>query len=125
MFFCIYLKGENTSLFFRINPILLLYSIKKMKNFKSLSAYCQAIQISPPKYEHFDIRSFAENMSTVVHQMPPFGMPFMRLPSNPEAREKPFRAIIRISLRAPSFFSIPPFNSYPGILHRTGKVFIS
>lgn len=43
-----------------------------MKNFKTISAYCQAIQIAPPKYAHFDIRSFEENMPTVVHQMLPF-----------------------------------------------------
>ena len=43
-----------------------------MKNFKTISAYCKTIHISPPKYEWFDIRTFEENMSTVVHQMPPF-----------------------------------------------------
>ncbi len=43
-----------------------------MKNFKTLQDYCHAIGISPPKYEHFDIRSFEENMSSVIHQMPPF-----------------------------------------------------
>lgn len=43
-----------------------------MKNFKTLQAYCQAIHIPTPRHEHFDIRSFEENMATVVHQMPAF-----------------------------------------------------
>ncbi|MEO1261196.1 MAG: helix-turn-helix domain-containing protein [Bacteroidota bacterium] len=43
-----------------------------MKNFRTIRDYCEAIHISPPKYEHFDIRSFEENMPSVVHQMPPF-----------------------------------------------------
>ena len=43
-----------------------------MKNFKSIKEYCEAIHISPPKYEQFDVRSFEENMPTVIHQMLPF-----------------------------------------------------
>ncbi len=43
-----------------------------MKNFKTISAYCRAIHVPAPKYEQFDIRSFEENMPSVVHQMPPF-----------------------------------------------------
>ena len=43
-----------------------------MKNFKTIKDYCQAIHISAPRYEQFDIRRFEENMPTVVHQMPPF-----------------------------------------------------
>lgn len=43
-----------------------------MKSFKLIADYCQAIQIALPKHEQFDIRSFAENMPTVVHKMPPF-----------------------------------------------------
>lgn len=43
-----------------------------MKEFKTLEEYCAAIRIERPKHEHFDIRSFEENMPTVVHQMPPF-----------------------------------------------------
>lgn len=43
-----------------------------MKHFKSISDYCKGIQIPPPKHPHFDIRSFEENMKTVVSQMPAF-----------------------------------------------------
>ncbi len=43
-----------------------------MKHFASLSAYCRGINIPPPKWEDFDLRSFEENMKTVHHQMPPF-----------------------------------------------------
>ena len=43
-----------------------------MKYLTSISDYCYAINIPPPKHLHFDIRSFAENMLTVVPQMPPF-----------------------------------------------------
>lgn len=43
-----------------------------MKNFKTINEYCRAINIPPPKHAHFDIRSFSENMSSVVHQMEPF-----------------------------------------------------
>lgn len=43
-----------------------------MKSFRTIEEYCRAIRISPPKYEQFDIRSFEENMPTVIDQMPPF-----------------------------------------------------
>ena len=43
-----------------------------MKYFTTISDYCRAINIPLPKHLHFDIRSFVENMPTVVHQMPPF-----------------------------------------------------
>ena len=43
-----------------------------MQHFKTISEYCKAIGISDPKYPHFDIRSFEENMGEVVSQMPPF-----------------------------------------------------
>ena len=43
-----------------------------MKYFTSISDYCYAISVPPPKHEQFDIRSFEENMPTVVHRMPPF-----------------------------------------------------
>lgn len=43
-----------------------------MKHFKTITSYCEAIQISPPKHPHFDIRSFEENMVSVVQKMPPF-----------------------------------------------------
>lgn len=43
-----------------------------MKNFKTIRAYAEAVKIPPSKYEHFMIRSFQENMPTVVHKMPAF-----------------------------------------------------
>lgn len=43
-----------------------------MKHFSTLKEYCQGINISPPKWEEFDIRSFEENMQTVNQQMSKF-----------------------------------------------------
>lgn len=43
-----------------------------MKHFNTIKEYCEAIQVPPPKHDLFDIRSFEENMPTVVHQMLPF-----------------------------------------------------
>jgi AraC-like DNA-binding protein len=43
-----------------------------MKNFKTIKEYCEAIHIPAPKYDLIDIRSFEENMPTVIHQMPAF-----------------------------------------------------
>lgn len=43
-----------------------------MYSFETIPAYCKAIKIAPPKHDHFDIRSFEENMSTIRAQMPAF-----------------------------------------------------
>ena len=43
-----------------------------MQHFKTISEYCNAIQIVAPKQSYFDIRSFEENMPSVVAQMSPF-----------------------------------------------------
>ncbi|WP_459209273.1 helix-turn-helix domain-containing protein [Aquimarina rhabdastrellae] len=43
-----------------------------MQHFKMIKDYCQAIRIAPPKQPYFDIRTFEENMSTVISKMPPF-----------------------------------------------------
>ncbi|MEM6362034.1 MAG: helix-turn-helix domain-containing protein [Bacteroidota bacterium] len=43
-----------------------------MEHYTTLAEYCQAINITPPKWNDFDIRSFEDNMKTVKHQMPPF-----------------------------------------------------
>lgn len=40
--------------------------------YTTLKDYCKAINIPPPKRDDFDIRSFQENMPSVVHQMTPF-----------------------------------------------------
>ncbi|WP_299248785.1 helix-turn-helix domain-containing protein [uncultured Aquimarina sp.] len=43
-----------------------------MKNFKTIKEYSEVTRIPPARYEHFVVRSFQENMPTVVHKMPPF-----------------------------------------------------
>lgn len=43
-----------------------------IQQYSTLQDYCKAINISPPKRDDFDIRSFQENMPTVVHEMPAF-----------------------------------------------------
>lgn len=43
-----------------------------MQHFKKISNYCKAIQIPAPKQAYFDIRTFEENMPTVVAKMPSF-----------------------------------------------------
>lgn len=43
-----------------------------MQHFKTITDYCKTINISPPKQAFFDIRSFEENMKTVVEKMPSF-----------------------------------------------------
>lgn len=43
-----------------------------MQHFKTITNYCKAINISPPEQAFFDIRSFEENMPTVVEKMLPF-----------------------------------------------------
>ena len=43
-----------------------------MEHFSSLADYCKGINIAPPKWPDFDVRSFADNMKTVKQQMPPF-----------------------------------------------------
>ncbi len=40
--------------------------------FKRIVDYCEAINISPPKHPHFDIRKFEDNMPTVIGEMKPF-----------------------------------------------------
>lgn len=43
-----------------------------MQLFKRIADYCEAINISPPKHPHFDIRKFEDNMPTVIGEMKPF-----------------------------------------------------
>ncbi|WP_299121377.1 helix-turn-helix transcriptional regulator [uncultured Tenacibaculum sp.] len=43
-----------------------------MKHFKNIQNYCKAINIPPSKHPYFDIRSFEENMPTVVSKMESF-----------------------------------------------------
>lgn len=59
-----------------------------MKNFTTLAAYCDAIHIAPPKHEQFDIRSFEENMPTVISQIPPFRHSFYAIAIKVEGQGK-------------------------------------
>ena len=59
-----------------------------MKHFKTISDYCKAINIPPPRYPHFDIRSFEENMPTVVREMPPFRHEFYAIAIKAEGEGK-------------------------------------
>jgi AraC-like DNA-binding protein len=46
--------------------------MSKIEHFSTIREYCRGIQISPPRYERYDIRSFEENMPMIRPQMPPF-----------------------------------------------------
>ncbi len=50
-----------------------------MLHFKTISDYCEGINIKAPKHPHFDIRSFEENMATVKSEMPAFRHEFYAL----------------------------------------------
>jgi len=50
-----------------------------VKHFKTIEAYCNAIQIPSPKQSFFDVRSFEENMKTVVAKMEPFKHEFFAI----------------------------------------------
>lgn len=43
-----------------------------MEHFKKIEDYCKAINITKPLHPYFDIRSFEDNMRTVVATMEPF-----------------------------------------------------
>ncbi|KUG09970.1 helix-turn-helix domain-containing protein [Solirubrum puertoriconensis] len=43
-----------------------------MHHVTTLSGYCRHINIPVPRFEHFDIRRFADNMRTVNRHQPPF-----------------------------------------------------
>jgi len=43
-----------------------------MQHFTTLKEYCLGIGIAKPKWQHFDVRTFQDNMKTVKPQMPPF-----------------------------------------------------
>ena len=59
-----------------------------MEHFTAIKDYCKAIQILPPKYHHFDIRSFEENMEYVIHKMPPFRHEFYAIAIKHEGEGK-------------------------------------
>ena len=43
-----------------------------MQHFKTIADYCKAINVPEPKQSYFDVRSFEDNMPTVVSKMKPF-----------------------------------------------------
>ncbi len=59
-----------------------------MKHFKTIADYCKAIRIPPPRHPHFDIRSFEENMPSVVNEMPPFRHEFYAIAIKSEGQGK-------------------------------------
>ena len=56
-----------------------LFITMELQHYATLGAYCEAINISPPRSEGYDVRSFAENMKTVRQSMPPFKHEFYAL----------------------------------------------
>lgn len=53
--------------------MVLIFEMKAtMNHFSTLKEYCAGINIPPPKWDDFDLRSFEENMKTVHRKMPPF-----------------------------------------------------
>ena len=59
-----------------------------MQHFKTIEDYCKAIQIAPPKHPYFDIRSFRDNMPTVVPKMQPFKHEFYAIAMKVEGSGK-------------------------------------
>ncbi len=46
--------------------------MNQVLHFDTLKGYCKGINIAPPKWTDFDVRTFGANMKTVHHKMPPF-----------------------------------------------------
>ncbi|WP_422106324.1 helix-turn-helix domain-containing protein [Winogradskyella sp.] len=59
-----------------------------MQHFKTIANYCKAINIPQPKQPYFDVRSFEENMPTVVPKMPPFKHEFYAIAMKVEGSGK-------------------------------------
>lgn len=59
-----------------------------VKHFKNIEAYCKAIQIPPPKQAFFDVRSFEENMKSVVATMESFKHEFYAIAMKVEGSGK-------------------------------------
>ncbi len=57
-----------------------------MHYFKTITDYCQTINIPEPKHHHFDIRSFEKNMPTVVQVMEPFRHQFYAIAIKSEGK---------------------------------------
>ncbi|MEM9837494.1 MAG: hypothetical protein AAF828_13385, partial [Bacteroidota bacterium] len=51
---------------------MLKKDICDMQHFSTIEAYCRGINISPPQWPLFDLRTFEDNMRTVHPKMPPF-----------------------------------------------------
>ncbi len=79
-----------------------------MQHFKTISDYCRAINIPPPRQPYFDVRSFEENMATVVEKMPPFQHEFYAIAIKIEGSGKAITGHhTTFSEGATIFFNIP------------------
>lgn len=79
-----------------------------MRKFQTIEAYCEAISMSPPKHPHFDIRSFEENMPSVVHKMEVFRHAFYAIAMKVEGGGK---------IYCKRYFSILTRSSLPHKAH--------
>jgi AraC-like DNA-binding protein len=81
-----------------------------MLHFKTIKDYCKGIEISPPKHPHFDIRSFEENMKTVVQQMPVFRHEFFAIAIKAEGDGKAITGQFKDFPEGTSLFFNTPFQ---------------
>lgn len=81
-----------------------------MKHFKSIPDYCNAINIPAPQYPFFDIRSFEENMPTVVQNMPPFKHEFYAVAIKVEGSGKAISGVYKDFPDGATVFFNSPFQ---------------
>lgn len=81
-----------------------------MQHFKTITTYCQAINILAPKHPHFDIRSFEENMPMVVQQMPTFRHEFYAIALKAEGKGKVISGHFKDFPKGTSIFFNSPFQ---------------
>jgi len=81
-----------------------------MQHFKTITKYCQAINISQPKHTHFDIRSFDENMPTVIQKMSTFRHEFYAIAIKVEGKGKAISGHFQDFPEGASIFFNSPFQ---------------
>ncbi|MEM7797893.1 MAG: helix-turn-helix domain-containing protein [Chloroflexota bacterium] len=81
-----------------------------MQHFQTIADYCDAIKIPRPKHNHFDIRSFAENMPTVVHQMPIFRHEFYAIAIRVDGDGAAYTGYVRDFPQGSTVFFNSPFQ---------------
>jgi hypothetical protein len=81
-----------------------------MHHFKTISEYCQFIQIAPPDYSHFDIRSFEENMPLVVKRTPPFRHEFFAIAIKVDGEGKAVSGFHKDFPKGPVIFFNTPYQ---------------